>query len=552
MAVALQWQVAHSGPDKIVATTERTFNDCVMIAACTCRRGDVEDSRAAAKLSRAVVDAYTAASTRIAPDKSPKSTAELLSDAITRGLRRVARDSRAASTTSNVIAIAVRSKHLFVARWGCGEAFLLRAGVLEHLTSGDAFGDPFEFINSITAGIEPELGELELQSEDRVLVCTGTVAEVLEPAQLQHTLRAQPSARRTAHALLLAAQSAHNAESHGLAILDIVSGKVGIYPAKYAPTSHIRSAGGMPAMLRRTLPFAALATAALIGATIIALPAGATSQTQPANVSIAASIGHHAPVAARTAVPFALASAIPSVHVTRLIADQPAAPRAMLAEPAVAPQPNIQPASTHSSAYAIEAAPRATLISQSHGQAVSASESASEIETEATQVEATQSATATPRPIPTLRLSIEPRTATVTIGEPLTLRAIVRDASGARVESSDVRWLPADLVTGTDARTATFNTASAGTFTVVAYFGDVRASAKIFVLVPLQATPLAANAVPTVTQAEFTAAPAAIITLPPEASTEPPTPTSQPQPPVSSDSAPATPSPAATPSQESQ
>jgi hypothetical protein len=119
-----------------------------------------------------------------------------------------------------------------------------------------------------------------------------------------------------------------------------------------------------------------------------------------------------------------------------------------------------------------------------------------------------QPATATPRPTPALRLNIEPRTATVTLGEQLTLRAVVRDGEGHLVESNSVRWLPENLFTRIDARAAVFNTASAGTFTVTAYFGDVRARARIFVLVPLQDTQLAASNAPTVslaTQTETTA-----------------------------------------------
>jgi len=237
MAIALQWQVAHSTIDKTVVATDRTVNGGAMIVACTCQRGHGHDGRIAASLARAIADAYIVAfacATRDAglTGKPAEATVDLLSDAVTCGLNRMLRDSRAASVLPSVIAIAVKSSRLAVARWGKGEVYLLRAGALEHLTSGHTFGESPVITGGLDSRREPDLGELELQDEDRLLICTRSVAEALEASQLRHILRDQPSARRTAQSLLEASQAALAVDSHGLAILDFVSPRFGIFPVK--------------------------------------------------------------------------------------------------------------------------------------------------------------------------------------------------------------------------------------------------------------------------------------------------------------------------------
>jgi hypothetical protein len=532
MGFALQWHTAHSGSEPIVAATDRPqpvdLHSDVLVVMCEIRRGSgdgsSEDARAAAALVRDIVQTYydTCPDANTPPPQSDEVIAERMADAITANAGRIApaesmndNSDQADEIACNILAVAVRGRTLLVARRGDGQVYLLRNAELQHLTESEMdAADPLE------------LGKLELKGEDRVLVCTGALADTLKPIDLRRILKAQPSSRRTAYALLHATEQAREVQGNpqrqiGLAVIDFVSGKLGAFATKpegpNAPPTRARVAALPLAIVAGVGLLTAIAAASTMAAS--ARPsAAANANALPALVQIA------------TGAPQPATQPLPAVQ-----ASVPGAASVAVKPEGALPKPG---AMAMASATARPVLPRKSAPSSTFLRNIRAKPPASANPTPTPLALASNSTPApTGQPAPVKRplrrvLVIEPHTAAITLGQALALSAEVRDESGMVVTSDVVTWQPSELVVAADARSAIFNASTSGAFTVTASLGDLRGQATIVVLIPLEAaaapvsmTVDSPTQVPLSTPVELTA------TIQPTSEPVPQTPTPTTQPP---------------------
>lgn len=279
MAVALQWHIASNTSDAVAVATPRNAEtgigqkDVVMVM-CDAQQGDLHDTRLAAGLAHDIFDTYAAqtqsASARVTDRVE---LAQRLSEAIAQGLKRAqcasqpiaigAPDapSSPAGTQYSVVATVIHSGQLYVARHGGGDVFLLRAGQLQHLTDA-AFAAPH------SSALEPDLGQLDLAGEDRVLLCTAAFSKSLKEGQIKSVLRATPSSRKAAINLLDLAERANVTQPLALAVADYVTGQTGVFPTAPIATT--------PAPLPATGPRRGTFRAIVAGLGLILLIAFAT------------------------------------------------------------------------------------------------------------------------------------------------------------------------------------------------------------------------------------------------------------------------------------
>jgi serine/threonine protein phosphatase PrpC len=289
MTVALQWHIATNTSDPVALATSRNAETGigqkdVVIVVCDAQQGGRQDTRLAAGIARDIFDAYTVLGQSPAMPADRIELAQRLSESIVYGLKRAqsagqssaaspdisdpfaaparredagagaftegtvtltekragARDAHAVDCS--VIATVIHGGQLFVARYGSGDVFLLRSGQLQHLTDV-AFSAP----HSNT--LEPDLGQLDLAGEDRVLLCTGPFSKALKEGQIKSVLRATPSSRKAAINLLDLAERANVTEPLAIAVADYVTGQTGVFAA--AP---IATASTAPATAPMTGP----------------------------------------------------------------------------------------------------------------------------------------------------------------------------------------------------------------------------------------------------------------------------------------------------------
>lgn len=279
MAVALQWHIATNSSDAIALATSHNAETGigqkdVVIVVCDAQQGGRHDTHLAAGLARDVFDTY-AAQTQSAAARTANyvELAQQLSDAIVQSLKRaqhVGQPAVAGMLTAppspvthyNIIAVVIHSGQLFVARHGDGDVFLLRSGHLQYLTDA-AFAAPH------ASALEPDLGQLDLAGEDRVLLCTGTFSKALKEGQIKSVLRATASSRKAALNLLELAQRANVTQPLALAVADYVSGRTGVFPAEPVSTAPAASVTGPRRGTFRTL-LAGLGLIALISLAVLA------------------------------------------------------------------------------------------------------------------------------------------------------------------------------------------------------------------------------------------------------------------------------------------
>jgi serine/threonine protein phosphatase PrpC len=240
MAVALQWHVATNTSDPVALATSRNAETGigqkdVLIVVCDARQGEVHDTRLASALARDIFDDYTSHEQSAGARTTDRiELAQRLSDSILQALKRAetvaypvtpgTAHAHAGETCYSVVATVIHGNQLFVARYGSGDVYLLRAGQLLHLTD-DAFATPHA--NSL----EPDLGQLDIAGEDRVLLCTNTFSQLLKEGQIKSVLRATPSSRKAANNLLDLAERSEAMQPMALAVADYVTGQTGVFPA---------------------------------------------------------------------------------------------------------------------------------------------------------------------------------------------------------------------------------------------------------------------------------------------------------------------------------
>jgi hypothetical protein len=494
MGFALQWHTAHSGSEPIVAATDRPqpvdLQSDVLVVMCEIRRssgdGHSEDTPAAGALARDIVQTYYDACPGADATQSDEVIAERMADAITLSAGRIA-PPQTNAVACNILAVAVRGRTLLVARRGDGQVYLLRNAELQHLTESEMDAtDPLE------------LGKLELKGEDRVLVCTGALGDALKPIDLRRTLKAQPSSRRTAHALLHAAEQARELQGApqrqiGLAVIDFVTGRFGAFSTKpegpTAPPTRARVAA---------LPLAIVASVGLL-ATIAAASTMAASAQRSASANanalpMLAQIATSAPQPAAQPLPVVQAG-VPGAGPVVVEPDGALPKPGAMAMASATARPVLPRKSASGPTFLrnIRAKPTASVGPTPTPLALAANSAPAPIAlTDAVGVDrATTTPAPTGQPAPVKRsprrvLVIEPRTAAITPGQALALSAEVRDENGMVVTSDVVTWQPSELVVAADARSAIFNASTSGTFTVTASLGDLRGQATIVVLIPLE------------------------------------------------------------------
>lgn len=263
MAVALQWHIAANTSDAVALATPRNAETGigqkdVVIVVCDAQQGGRHDTRLAAGLARDIFDTYTAQEHSISARYADRiELAQRLSESVVQALKRaqiagqpVTAGASAPPTADaihyNAIAIVIHSGQLFVARHGSGDVFLLRAGQLQHLTDA-AFAAPH------SNALEPDLGQLDLAGEDRVLLCTSPFSKALKEGQIKSVLRATPSSRKAATNLLDLAERANVTQPLALAVADYVTGQTGIFPAAPIATTPATPVAGPRRGTFRTL-----------------------------------------------------------------------------------------------------------------------------------------------------------------------------------------------------------------------------------------------------------------------------------------------------------
>ncbi len=280
MAVALQWHVATNASEPVALATSRSSETGVgekdvFLVVCDTPQGQGDDARTAAELARSILDAYHEHESQVAAPNgqsaqngqngshSPGNRADVaqwLANAITTGLRRTTQPVglSAASTPSaqssqldrpaaipatpavfSVVGAVLHHDTLYVARYGGGQAYLLRNGVLQHLTD-TAFA-----AGANPALLEPDLGQLDLYGEDRVVLCNEAFGTAISETQMRSVLRATPSSRRATQTLLDAAVRDHEGKTFSLALADYVTGRPGVFPNTPSAKANGSGASGL-------------------------------------------------------------------------------------------------------------------------------------------------------------------------------------------------------------------------------------------------------------------------------------------------------------------
>ncbi len=293
MAVALQWHVVYNGTEPVALATSRSAETGVgkkdvLLVVCDCKHGRTHDLHAASVLARHIFDAYNARQGRsvlnvVESSAERTDIARWLADAIIAGLRHLhhadatvpvggsataaaltAQTGAMKDVTASVTAVVIHHDKLLVARYGDGRVYLLRGGVLQNLTD-ESFADATH-----SDRFEPDLGQLDLVGEDRIVLCTEPLYRRLQDPQIRSVLRHTPAARRAAQTLLDLATKAPTDENVAIAVADYVTGKPGIFEAVPPRTSNTPVAGPRRGTFRRLLSVAvSLVLLAVIGAAVV-------------------------------------------------------------------------------------------------------------------------------------------------------------------------------------------------------------------------------------------------------------------------------------------
>lgn len=297
MAVALQWHVAYNGTEPVALATSRSAETGigkkdVLLVVCDCKSGHVHDAHAASQLARFIFDAYTERASHASTVVERIDIARWLAEAITNGLKQfrhsesvapaavsaadaaAERPTRATSepkrdTRLSVIAAVIHHDKLLVARYGEGRVYLLRSGALQNLTD-ESFSD-----GTHADPLEPDLGQLDLEGEDRIVLCTEPFYRRLQDAQIRAVLRSTPAARRATQTLLDLATKAPTHDNIALAVADYVTGKTRTFEVPPTRVSGQPTSGPRRGTFRSLLMVALLIVLiAVLGAGLVALSGG--------------------------------------------------------------------------------------------------------------------------------------------------------------------------------------------------------------------------------------------------------------------------------------
>ncbi len=254
MPVALQWHVQTNSSESVALATPRSKFDAndadVVITLTDVHHALDTNQRFAASAARVIFDGLDPATNIADPTQR-------LSMAISKAAhlaRTFKLDGAATDTGPHTVcatAVVLQQNRLTIARAKRGRVYLFREGHLQNLTE-ESFSDDADV----------DLGQLDLEGDDRILICTEDFAARVPDLQIRNIMRSQPSARKAAQALLgvFPLDTTHSVIS--VAILDYVTGEANAFQVENMAESLAR--GKAP----RTLP--SIPTLVVLAALVIA------------------------------------------------------------------------------------------------------------------------------------------------------------------------------------------------------------------------------------------------------------------------------------------
>jgi serine/threonine protein phosphatase PrpC len=275
MAIALQWHVQSNKEEPVALSTSRTTdmdtaNREVLLVLCDGKVERANDARLSSAAAQSIFDLFNNNTRDLDP-------AVRLSQAISRTLTLAHKnqtDSDNAHTQLNIVAAVVGQNKLTVSRAGKGRVYLMREGHVQNLTD-ESFA---------SEGNEPDIGQLDLEGEDRVLLCTDAVAERLNEMQLRNILRANASARKATSALLSGANADETDDNMSVAVLDFVTGQTGTFQLEKFANGNGIAKGGIAKVTRSIATWIVLAALILAAAVVVPLlTSGQNSTTESAS-----------------------------------------------------------------------------------------------------------------------------------------------------------------------------------------------------------------------------------------------------------------------------
>lgn len=259
MPVALQWHVQTNSSESVALATPRSKFDAndgdVVITLTDVHHSLNTNQRLAASVARVIFDGLDPA-TNIA---DPTQRLNMAVSKATHLARTFKLDGAAPDTgphTVCVTAVVLQQNRLTIARAKRGRIYLFREGHLQNLTE-DSFSDDADV----------DLGQLDLEGDDRILICTEDFAARVSDLQIRNIMRSQPSARKAAHALLNALPVDASQCIISVAILDYVTGEANAFQVENMAESTAR--GKAPRTLLSIPTLVVLAALVISGALLI-------------------------------------------------------------------------------------------------------------------------------------------------------------------------------------------------------------------------------------------------------------------------------------------
>ncbi len=259
MPVALQWHVQTNSSESVALATPRSKfdanDDDVVITMTDVHHALDTNQRLAAAAARVIFDGLDPA-TNIADPTQRLSMAFSKAAHLARTFKL---DGAAPDTGPHTVcatAVILQQNRLTIARAKRGRVYLFREGHLQNLTE-ESFSDEADV----------DLGQLDLEGDDRILICTEDFASRMPDLQIRNIMRSQPSARKAVQALLgvYPLDTAHSVVS--VAILDYVTGEANAFQVEHMAESPAR--GKAPRTLLSIPTLVVLAALVIAGALLI-------------------------------------------------------------------------------------------------------------------------------------------------------------------------------------------------------------------------------------------------------------------------------------------
>jgi hypothetical protein len=266
MTVALQWHVQSNRNDSIALSTQRSSKDAeegrndVLIVLCDARQNDADNPALAASTAQSLFDAVSYASNASDPAQRMSRCVAQIMQQFKRGIV-PSQGSGTNITDVRILAALLTDNRLTIGRSHGGSVYLLRGGQLQHLTE--------EFTNDSDC----DIGQVDLEGEDRVMFCSDAISEGLTSSFIRNILRSQPSARKALNLIFRETGAEHLPLSASAAVLDYISGESGSFTANVMTGANEDDGADAPITQRalRSVP-ALLAVGVVLVAGALLLP----------------------------------------------------------------------------------------------------------------------------------------------------------------------------------------------------------------------------------------------------------------------------------------